>query len=262
MTDPEELNCGLVLDFHFGDNADQDLRRKADFLKHLVDEPAFSTLRTKEQLGYAVQSKGYETVWLDVTPHRYVVTTSRWTSVGTTVLRFRIQSRKDPVFLEERIEAFLNLFLEQLKAMTDDDFHTRRRGLIVKKLEKPKNLAEEAGDYWGQIISGYYHFSQGEFHGCRLQREQHNNPIPEETDAVALETVTKAEMTGIYEKYLLQKGSCRRTLAVHMISRRLETVLPLPKETMEIIDVCSFKAGLDSTPGAEPITSHIPESRM
>ena len=57
MTDAEELNCGLALDFHFGDNADQDLRRKVDFLRHLIDEPAFSTLRTKEQLGYAVPAK-------------------------------------------------------------------------------------------------------------------------------------------------------------------------------------------------------------
>jgi len=225
VTDPEELNCGLVLDFHFGDNADQELRRRADFLRHLIDEPAFSTLRTKEQLGY-------------------VVTTSRWTPVGTTVLRLRIQSRKDPVFLEERIEAFLNSFLEQLKVMSDDDFDTRRRGLIVKKLEKPKNLAEEAGDYWSQIRSGYYDFSR------------------EETDAVALEAVTKAEMTGIYEKYLLQKDSCRRTLAVHMISRRLEATLPLSKETIEITDISNFKAGLDSTLGAEPVAPHIPESRM
>jgi len=54
VTDVEELNCGLALDFHFGDNANQDLRRKADFLSHLIDEPAFSTLRTKEQLGCAV----------------------------------------------------------------------------------------------------------------------------------------------------------------------------------------------------------------
>ena len=48
--------------------------------------------------------------------------------------------------------------------MSDGDFDTRRRGLIVKKLEKAKNLAEEAGDYWAQIRSGYYNFSQGELH--------------------------------------------------------------------------------------------------
>ena len=54
MTDTEELNCGLALDFHFGDNANENLRRKADLLRHLIDEPAFSTLRTREQLGCAV----------------------------------------------------------------------------------------------------------------------------------------------------------------------------------------------------------------
>lgn len=85
--------------------------------------------------------------------------------MGTTVLRLRIQSRKDPVFLEERIEAFVSSFLEQLKAMSDGDFDTRRRGLIAKKLEKAKNLAEEVSDYWAQIRSGYYNFSQGQLHG-------------------------------------------------------------------------------------------------
>jgi insulysin len=94
--------------------------------------------------------------------HRYIVATSRWSSVGTTVLRFRIQSRKDPVFLEERIEEFLTSFLEQLRVMPDKEFDTCRSGLIVKKREKAKNLAEEAGDYWGQIMSGYYDFRQGE----------------------------------------------------------------------------------------------------
>lgn len=84
--------------------------------------------------------------------------------MGTTVIRLRVQSRKDPVFLEERIEAFLSSFIEQLKAMSDDDFDTRRRGFIVKKLEKAKNLAEETGNYWAQIRSGYYDFSQGALH--------------------------------------------------------------------------------------------------
>lgn len=170
MTDAEELNCGLALDFHFGDNADQDLRRKVDFLRHLIDEPAFSTLRTKEQLGYAVLPEYHHYVCFDTFLPRYIVATLRWTSVGTTVLRFRMQSRRDPVFLEERIEAFLGSFLEQLKAMSGDDFDARRRGLIVKKLEKAKNLAEESGNYWSQIRSGYYNFSQGELRGFELRR--------------------------------------------------------------------------------------------
>lgn len=84
-----------------------------------------------------------------------------------------MQSRKDPVFpefLEERVEAFLGSFFEELKAMSNGDFDARRRGLIVKQLEKAKNLAEEADNYWGQIRSGYYDFGQGEFHRCGSRR--------------------------------------------------------------------------------------------
>jgi secreted Zn-dependent insulinase-like peptidase len=76
-------------------------------------------------------------------------------------LRFRIQSRKDPVFLGERIEAFLSSFFEKLEAMPGEDFNNSRKGLISKKLEEAKNLAEESDAYWDQIRSGYYNFSQG-----------------------------------------------------------------------------------------------------
>jgi hypothetical protein len=72
-------------------------------------------------------------------------------------------------------------------------------------------------------------------------------------------------MLEMYEKYLLRKGSFRRTLAVHMTSRKLEVALPLPGETIEIVDIHAFKAGLDSTPGATPVAPHasgIPDSRM
>jgi insulysin len=76
-------------------------------------------------------------------------------------LRFRIQSLKDPVFLEERIEAFLGSFFELFQRMSDEEFNTLRSGLMAKKREKAKNLGEEAGSYWGQIRSGYNDFFQG-----------------------------------------------------------------------------------------------------
>jgi len=72
-------------------------------------------------------------------------------------------------------------------------------------------------------------------------------------------------MIQVYERYLLQGGLLRRTLAVHMISRKLEVALPLPEETVEVVDIHAFKAGLDWTPGAVPVASltpHIPDSRM
>ena len=79
------------------------------------------------------------------------------------------------MFLEERIDAFLVSFLEQLKVMSDEEFNTRRSGLIIKKREKAKNLAEAAGDYWNQISSGYYDFFQGEL----LRYESLTRGIPQ-----------------------------------------------------------------------------------
>lgn len=82
---------------------------------------------------------------------------------------------------------------------------------------------------------------------------------------MALETVTKAQVLEMSQKYLLQTGSFRRTLSVHMISRKLEVALPLPRETIEIVDAFTFKMSLDSTPGAAPVVSHtstILDSRM
>jgi len=86
-----------------------------------------------------------------------------------------------------------------------------------------------------------------------------DNSTTDETDAAALETVTKAQMLDVYKRYLLQNSPSRRTLAVHTISRRLEVVLPLPEETVEIVDIHAFKAGLDSTSGAAPVAPHTPD---
>lgn len=77
--------------------------------------------------------------------------------------------------------------------------------------------------------------------------------------------MTKVQMLEMYEKYLLQTGPFRRTLAVHMVSRKLEEALPLPGEVIEIDDIHAFKARLDLTPGAVPVAPHtpsIPDSRM
>ena len=72
----------------------EDLLHKAQLvlLVHMLQEPAFDQLRTKEQLGYIV--------W----------TTSRRTPDGPSGLRIIIQSEREASYLEQRIEAFLISF--------------------------------------------------------------------------------------------------------------------------------------------------------
>lgn len=63
---------------------------------------------------------------------------------------------------------FANILLdsvqETLNSMTDETFNTFVESLAVSKLEKPKRIGEEAGRFWGEIISKQYHFRRGKHH--------------------------------------------------------------------------------------------------
>lgn len=45
--------------------------------------------------------------------------------------------------------------------MSEEDFASQKEGLIVKKVEKHKNLAEESSAFWNEIGSGYFDFARG-----------------------------------------------------------------------------------------------------
>lgn len=123
-------------------------------LVHLIHEPAFDQLRTQEQLGY-------------------VVSTGTRIAASAMALGIKIQSTRAPWFLEERVEAFLEHFHDTLAEMSLEDFEVKKDGLIVKLLERPKNLYEETVSFWGQVREGYYDFlrsmslSRVEYGQCR-----------------------------------------------------------------------------------------------
>lgn len=45
--------------------------------------------------------------------------------------------------------------------MSEQDYQKNIQSLIIKMLEKPKNLFQETQEYWSSISSGYYDFEQG-----------------------------------------------------------------------------------------------------
>jgi insulysin len=106
-------------------------------------------LRTKEQLGYIVNSGA-----------GFYVTTGTW--------RILLQSERDCKYLEERCDAFLVNFEQELRAMTDDTFEEHKIGLINKSLEKLKNLGQETERFWSHITSEAFDFEQGTFATFRL----------------------------------------------------------------------------------------------
>lgn len=139
-----DLNSSITYYVEVGDSTDPQLRATLSLFGHMVSEPAFNQLRTKEQLGYVVSSG----VWL---------------SAGSAGWRVVVQSERKPRYLEPRVESFLDLFRETLANMPESEFERQRDSYANKRLERLKNLGEEASRFWAHIESGYEDFLRRKF---------------------------------------------------------------------------------------------------
>ena len=142
LKDPANVNHCLEYYLHIGDKGDRSIRAITQLLDQILHEPAFDQLRTKEQLGYIVFSglRG---------------------SATTYGFRFIIQSERTSEYLESRIDLFLQSQAKAIQEMADASFESHKRSVVVKRLEKLKNLDQETGRHWTQISNEYYDFEAG-----------------------------------------------------------------------------------------------------
>lgn len=77
-------------------------------------------------------------------------------------LRVIIQSNSsDPVFLEARAEAFLEIYRKEIiETMTDEFLAVNVTAVIENLLEPPKNIDKESKLMWNEISSACYDFSR------------------------------------------------------------------------------------------------------
>ncbi|CAG8650489.1 11693_t:CDS:10, partial [Funneliformis caledonium] len=175
----KEYNSAINYYIQIGDLMDKELRAKSSILAQIANELCFDQLRTKEQLGYIVESSLREQV----------------SSVGFRIL---IQSEKDTIHLENRIEAFLGKLLNIIEEISEQEYQKQVHSLIRDTLEKPENLFEETGRYWDHIISGYYDFEQIE------------------TDVEELRKITKQDLLKFYKKFIIPTSPFYKKLSVHL----------------------------------------------
>ncbi|CAG8475592.1 2249_t:CDS:10 [Acaulospora colombiana] len=185
--DKKEINSAINYSVQVGDKIDQELRIRLDLVGQIADEPCFDQLRTKEQLGYSVYCA---------------------TKEMTSTMEFRvvIQSEKDTVYLEKRIEAFLDKLQEIIENLSEEEYQKHVNSLIEKKLEKNKNLSDECQKYWCIICSGYYEF----------------NKI--EVDTKGLRELKKPELLKFYNTYIHPKSPSQKKISIHMKSQNLELI--------------------------------------
>jgi len=143
-----------------------------ELVAHLLSEPAFDQLRTKEQLGYIVFT-GVK-------------------NINSLVLAIHIivqSNHKDPQYLDERIEDFLISFKELLLQYTPEMVQENILAVKDRLLEKPKNLNEGSRNFWSEIKARTYLFGR------------------EKLLAEALTPLTLKDIMEFYDTYLLSSSS-------------------------------------------------------
>ncbi|KAJ2957690.1 hypothetical protein NQZ79_g6671 [Umbelopsis isabellina] len=203
VSDNENVNSALEYFAQVGNVTEIPRRARLSLLAQIAQEPCFDQLRTKEQLGYLVFSGLRK-------------------QTGSMGLRFIIQSERDTVYLENRVEEFLTKLRQLIHDMSDEEYKSQVQSLISKKLEKDKNLGQEGGKYWAHIHSGYYEFDQVD------------------TDVQELQTISKDSLLEFVDKYVMPSSTESRKISVHLQSQKV------PKKSNHKVNIESLHTCLTS----------------
>lgn len=154
----------------------------AGLFAQIFQEPFFNVLRTQEQLGYVV-SHGTEL------------------SQGVMGLRFLIQSERPPIYLDDRIETFIENHARPYlnNSMTLDDFERHKQSLITQILTKKRQLAEETESYWREIESQIRDFEHTKLDAELLRQD-----------------IGPLDLQLFASRFVWKDASERRKLAVHI----------------------------------------------
>lgn len=77
-------------------------------------------------------------------------------------LRIVIQSERSPIHLEQRINAFLETFVEHLENMSSEFFEGVKSGLSTQYKEDYKKQSDESNTLWSHISNRLYDFDHNE----------------------------------------------------------------------------------------------------
>ncbi|KAK7485900.1 hypothetical protein BaRGS_00022895, partial [Batillaria attramentaria] len=155
----------------------------------IIGDQCFDTLRTKEQLGYIVFSGVRR-------------------SKGVQGLRVIVQSDRPPMYVEGRVEAFLQKMEEELKKLSEEDFQKHVSALATKRLELPKRLAVQNAKFWSEIISQQYNFDR------------------DNVEVAFLRKITKDDLYQFYKDMIAHDAPRRHKLSVHIVSQAGDQEVP------------------------------------
>lgn len=183
------------------------LRALNDLFGEIVREPFFDQLRTKEQLGYVVHCDAR-------------------TTCHVFGFAFYVQSSEyDPVYLQGRIDNFMNGLEELLDGLDGDSFDNFKTSLMTKLLEKDPSLTYETHRYWNQITENRYIFDLSN------------------KEAEELKNISKHDIVEWCKTYFKPSSpKCRRLLVrLWGCNTEFKDAEALPESAQAITDLVAFK---------------------
>lgn len=154
-------------------------RQLVQLFVQIFHDQFFDQLRTKEQLGYIVQ----------------LLNSKRSVTTGFKMV---IQSERDPCYLENRIESFLDSTVDKLMSMPEEQFSKYRQSLVSLLTGNNTQLSEESDKFWEQIVTFNNDFQQ------RF------------VDAKGVSELSKEDLIQFAKQFIVKGAPERRKLAVHI----------------------------------------------
>ena len=243
-----DSNCAVQAYWQLGPNEER-LSALMSLVEHIMYEPLFDALRTKQQLGYSARRRPpppapraprrsprplptpahHRTLRRGL--HRTALAWQVYVSARNTnqmlgLLIGVVSATATPSEVEAAIAAFMAPFVASLEQMPAAQYARHVEACAANRLQDDHNLQEEATRYFSEVESGQLAFDRAE------------------VEAAAIQRVSQPELARWARATLLPGGDGRR-LSVHVYKSAL-TVAPTPDDAAPIDDPAAHRAGLDS----------------
>ncbi len=187
-----------------------------ELIGQIAYNSAYNQLRTKEQLGYIVSCFTRKTAG---------------SAVGLSVI---VQSSTTkPIELEERVEAWLETFRQELADMSPNDLANEAAAIVAQLLERNMKLGDEIATAWGSVVStstqGSF-YSKPAFDRHRLLADvlTVEGVITEDEESCVEKKPMKSasnlkkEVLKMFDNHIAASSDKRRAIVVRVYSKKAE----------------------------------------
>ncbi|MDK1287830.1 insulinase family protein [Pseudoalteromonas umbrosa] len=164
-------------------------------LKNHLRQKAFNTLRTEEQLAYAVGA--------------FSTSIDEYSAIGL----FIQTPVKGPQEMQSRFDAFKLEYAEELNQLTEEEFAQIKASTLANLKEEPKNLADEAEPYFA------------DWYKDELSFDSHERLVQ------AAEKVTKDDIKRYFEKTIMNESAPRLNVQLRGSKFKEHAFADLPNQT-------------------------------